>query len=176
MGEDLAAEGRMSVRTPMQWTSGKNGGFSTAPASRLIQRVTPGAYGPEHVNVADQLHDPDSLWSWIHRLITVRRSCPEFGWGEYTVLEHDGGNGVMAHRIDAEGAAVLAVHNFTPDNVRIRVPVGRVQGAADGQRPEVVELLHQEPVSLEDGHLELPLSGFGTCWFRLKPAGQLSLP
>ena len=42
MGEDLAAEGRMAVRTPMQWAPGRNGGFSTAAPRRLIQRPVPG--------------------------------------------------------------------------------------------------------------------------------------
>ena len=41
MGEDLEAEGRMAVRTPMQWEPIRNGGFSTAPARRLIQRLVP---------------------------------------------------------------------------------------------------------------------------------------
>src|SRR4051794_40368601 len=35
MGEELSAEGRLAVRTPMQWTAGPNGGFSRAPARRL---------------------------------------------------------------------------------------------------------------------------------------------
>src|SRR3712207_9522995 len=47
MGEDLAAEGRMAVRTPMQWEPGHNGGFSTAPTRRLVQRPAPPPYGAE---------------------------------------------------------------------------------------------------------------------------------
>src|SRR5699024_9034503 len=65
MGEDLSRDGRMAVRTPMQWSDGKNGGknggFSSAAPGRLIQDVVPGPFGPAHVNVVDQLHDPDSL-------------------------------------------------------------------------------------------------------------------
>ena len=67
MAEDLEADGRMAVRTPMQWSGGRNGGFSTATPGRLVQRVVPGADGPEHVNVVDQLHDTDSLWNFMRK-------------------------------------------------------------------------------------------------------------
>ena len=87
MGEDLDADGRMAVRTPMQWTAGRNGGFSSATPGRLVQRVVPGAYGPEHVNVAAQVHDPESLWSFMRKLISIRRTCPELGWGTWGVVE-----------------------------------------------------------------------------------------
>ena len=61
MGENLAAEGRLAVRTPMQWSAAKNGGFSTAAPSRLSGPVVTGSFGPEFVNVVDQLNDPESL-------------------------------------------------------------------------------------------------------------------
>ena len=83
MGEDLEAEGRMAVRTPMQWEPSRNGGFSTAAPRRLIQRLVPDGYGPEHVNVADQKRDPDSLWTFMRALIQTYRECPELGWGDF---------------------------------------------------------------------------------------------
>jgi trehalose synthase len=65
MGEDLDAEGRLAVRTPMQWTSGRNGGFSTAAPGRLPGPVVSGGFAPEFVNVQDQRHDPESLLSFM---------------------------------------------------------------------------------------------------------------
>ena len=62
MGENLDVEGRLAVRTPMQWTSGRNGGFSDAAPSRLPRPVVDGAFGPEHVNVADQRTTPTPCW------------------------------------------------------------------------------------------------------------------
>ncbi len=52
MGEDLAAEGRLAVRTPMQWADGKNGGFSSAEEADLVARPVQGEYGPDAVNAA----------------------------------------------------------------------------------------------------------------------------
>ena len=51
MGEDLDAEGRLAVRTPMQWTAGRNGGFSRAAPSKLTRPVVEGGFSPEFVNV-----------------------------------------------------------------------------------------------------------------------------
>ena len=87
MGEDLGAEGRMAVRTPMQWSDGENGGFSTAPPDRLVGQVVDGGYGPQHVNAAAQMRDPDSLWNFLRTLVLTYRACPELGWGELTVLD-----------------------------------------------------------------------------------------
>ncbi|NNG36441.1 alpha-amylase family protein [Nakamurella aerolata] len=183
MGEDLAADGRMAVRTPMQWSPGKDGGFSTAAAGKLVQRVVPGAYGPEHVSVAAQLHDPDSLLSWIRRLIDLRHACPELGWGEFTVIEHDGGNGVLAHRLDTGTSAVLALHNFSSDPVTVTVPVdplmpdGERPGADQDAAPVINDLLdHAVLHPDDDGNLEVGLDGYGVRWFRLRRPGDLAIP
>ena len=77
MGEDLAAEGRLAVRTPMQWTAGRNGGFSSAPPRRAAPaRWSSGGFAPEFVNVADQRRDPDSLLSFMKLLIRRYRESP----------------------------------------------------------------------------------------------------
>lgn len=98
MGEDLAAEGRMAVRTPMQWTAGKNGGFSDAAPSKVVQPVIEGSYAPEHVNAADARRDPDSLFSFMQKLIRIYRRTPEIGWGTMEILEQSD-DAVLAHRM-----------------------------------------------------------------------------
>ena len=82
MGENLDIEGRYGVRTPMQWSAERHGGFSTAPTRRgCAGRSRRGRVRPEHVNVAAQRRDPDSLLNWFERLIRRRRECPELGFG-----------------------------------------------------------------------------------------------
>ena len=80
MGENLDVEGRLAVRTPMQWDAGPNGGFSTAPKRRLTRPQPDGLFGPEHVNALDQRQDPDSLWSFVRTLIRRYRQMPQIGW------------------------------------------------------------------------------------------------
>ena len=167
MGEDLAAEGRMAVRTPMQWAPGPTAGFSDAVPSRLIQRPVPDGYGADHINVKDQRHDPDSLWTFMREIISVRRTCPELGWGEPTMLD-SGSPRVLAHRCDLDESSVLVVHNLGADPVSVSL---EVEGLEEGR--ELVDLLERDAVPLESGRLELALSGYGYHWYRLGGRGRL---
>jgi maltose alpha-D-glucosyltransferase / alpha-amylase len=103
MGEDLSLPERLSVRTPMQWCAEPNAGF-TPPGVRDPVRpiIFGGDYGYERVNVADQQRDTRSLLNWTEHLLRVRKECPEFGWGEYSVLE-TGRPSVLAHRCEWKG-------------------------------------------------------------------------
>ena len=111
MGEQLRIPDRYAVRVPMQWSRGRNGGFSTATARDLVRPLTGGAFGPAEVNVADQRRDPGSLLRFFRRLIRVRRETPEFGWGSSTLIE-TADPALFAHRVEWEGSAVIAIHNL----------------------------------------------------------------
>ncbi len=161
MGEDLQASGRMAVRTPMQWHAGRNGGFSDARPSRLIQPTVADGYSPEHVNLDDQEKDPASLWSFIRSLIAVRRKRPELGWGDFSVVEQPE-RSVLAHRLELPGSTVIAVHNFSAAAATVSLA-----GVADGAAVE--ELLGGE-VARHDGNLEVALNGYGFGWYRVTPA------
>ncbi len=161
MGEDLAAYGRMAVRTPMQWSNTKNGGFSTAAPSKLIQRVAPGGYAPEHVNLADQRDDPDSLWTFIRSLVAGYRRCPEIGWGRVQIVEQPH-HQVLAHRCDLDDSAVLAVHNLSAEPVTLDLTVT----GADAHTV-VANVLSKESVELTDGVVQVALEGYGHQWMRV---------
>ncbi|GAB2948365.1 alpha-amylase family protein [Nonomuraea fastidiosa] len=155
MGEDLGAEGRMAVRTPMQWSP--DGGFGRAEPVRAMPK---GDFGPEHVNVAAQKRDGGSLLRWIQLLIERYRECPELAWGEYTVL--DGGpDAVLAHRCDADGATVVVAHNLSdaPQDVELRL------AGLEGCR--LTDLLVDGAVEVpDDGVVRLTLDAYGCRWLR----------
>jgi glycosidase len=159
MGEDLEAEGRMAVRTPMQWEPVANGGFSTAPPRKLVQRPVPDGFGPEHVNVADQKRDPDSLWNFMRDLIQTYRECPELGWGDFTVLQQPQRQ-VFAHRCHWEGSSVVTVHNLSADPVTASFALDPRD--LEGEGPTWLEDL------LARGTVELALDGYGHRWFRVR--------
>ena len=111
MGDDLTMEERECARTPMQWTSEPRGGFSRA--ERTVRPViNDDVYGYEKVNVAQQRREPESLLNWIERRIRMRKECPEFGWGDFTVLRVDVPD-VLAIRYDFRGVSMLTLHNFS---------------------------------------------------------------
>ena len=88
MGENLAIDERLAVRTPMQWTAGPTAGFTTAPPDALCRPLpTDARFAPEAVNVQAQRTDPESLLNWFERTIRLRKELPEIGWGECTVLD-----------------------------------------------------------------------------------------
>ncbi|MGV9193615.1 alpha-amylase family protein [Microbacterium sp. MC2] len=167
MGENIEVPGRQSVRTPMQWTSGKNGGFSTAAPSRLVAPPPGDGYAPVHVNVQQQRNDDASLLQFIRQLITRYRSSPEIGWGTLEILDHDGA-GVLAHAVRADVGHFMALHNFTDVPVSLTVDVGEVE-------PDcmLLDLFSPETIALEDGRkATFELAPYGYRWLRVSAPGD----
>jgi trehalose synthase len=171
MGEDLGAEGRSSVRTPMQWSDDANGGFSTADAAALTAPLVTGAYGPGAVSVAAQRRDPDSLLSWMSLLIRRYRQCPELAWGRCTVLDTDL-PAVLAHRADYDGGTVVALHNIDAEPADVTLKLDGVD--ADTR---LVDLLAGGTVDVaRDGAARLELGGYGCRWLRAVQPGTRFVP
>ncbi len=171
MGENLDLPGRMAVRTPMQWTDGPSGGFSSAAPEDLVTPLVSGAYGPKHVNVATARHDPDSLFNHIIRLAQRYRECPELGWGTYRVLDqpHDA---VLAHRCDWEGAVMVLLHNLGPAPVTVPLTL---PGDSNAQLHDLLGGGGMTDVG-DDGTVELSLDGYGYRWLRVQHPGERRLP
>ena len=170
MGEELSAEGRMAVRTPMQWTDGRNGGFSDAPARKLPGPVVRGGFGPEHVNVTAQRHDPDSLLQFFTLLIKRYREAPELGWGSLTILDQPH-RAVLAHQLTHDDVSTLALHNLStePCIVPLHLP-----GEPAGTR--LVDQLCDGQTELDDhGRADVALEGYGYRWLRVVPPGHRRL-
>jgi len=165
MGDDLSLLERNSVRTPMQWSDEKNGGFSAADPDDLIRPVIDeGEYSYEKVNVAQQRLEQDSLLKWMQHAIHVRAQSPEFGLGKFEMIETDQSS-VFAHRCVGEDSDLIALHNFADDAVTVKLTIG--DGTFD-----VMELLDSEDApnarfQCED-ECEMELTGYGFCWLRVK--------
>ncbi len=170
MGENLEAQGRSAVRTPMQWTSGKNGGFSTARPSRLPGPVVEGGFAPEHVNVEAQRRDPDSLLSFMTLLVQRYRECPELGWGAFEVIDQPHPS-VLAHRCVWDEAQLVAVHNLSPEPLTVPLTI------PDVDQPVVLaDLLCDGEVKVgAGGDAELVLEGYGFRWLRVIGDGDRRL-
>jgi len=162
MGENLKAEGRQAVRSPMQWTPDKAGGFSTADPECFPNPVVEGEFGPERVNVHDQYRDGDSLFGRIRTLIERYRDAPELAWGEHDVLDADD-PAVLAHLSTTGDGAVLAVHNFRDRDIDVRIEVPDLD-----EDTELTEITADaEPITAHAGHVHVTLPAYGYRWLRV---------
>jgi len=90
MGDNVFLGDRNGVRTPMQWSSDKNAGFSRAnPQSMFLPIILDPEYHYEAVNVENQQHNPHSLLWWTKRLLALRKRWPAFGLGSIEFLQPD---------------------------------------------------------------------------------------
>src|SRR5690606_26273938 len=87
MGDNIFLGDRHGVRTPMQWTNDRNGGFSRAdPASLALPSIMDPLYGFQVVNVEAQASDAHSLLNWTRRMLSVRKQQQAFGRGSLKML------------------------------------------------------------------------------------------
>jgi maltose alpha-D-glucosyltransferase/alpha-amylase len=162
MGEDLSLTGRYAIRTPMQWSGGRNAGFSTAPVKRLIRPViADGDFGFEKINVDAGRHDRDSLLTWFERMIHTLRESPEVGCGTCSHVDVAAPRGVLAHRADGVTGAMLFLHNLGAEAVT--VDLSTLADEAD-EPNQVFADSDYDPI---DGLDALDLQAYGYRWIRL---------
>jgi maltose alpha-D-glucosyltransferase/alpha-amylase len=166
MGDNIYLGDRDGVRTPMQWTPDRNGGFSRADFARLyLPPVLDPVYGFQAVNVEAQMRDPSSILQWVRRLLQVRKQHAVFGQGSFEVLGAENPS-VFAFVRQSDGDIVLCVYNLS----RFAQPCELQLAAFEGCIPH--ELLGRVPFPRIG---ELPyfvtLAPYGWFWFQLTREG-----
>ena len=157
MGENLRLKERNAIRTPMQWTSSRNGGFS--PAERLVRPpIDTGPYAFDVVNVEEQSRRSTSLLRWMMEMIRVRKECPEIGAGDWRILATRDPH-VLALLYQRRDDRVLCVHNFAGEPRDVTL-------ALDGAS-YLRNLLGREDSRATDGRHSLRLEPLGYEWYRL---------
>jgi glycosidase len=176
MGEDLRQKSRAAVRTPMQWSDQKNGGFSDAKSSDLVAPLVRGDFGPEKVNAAAAKRDPESLWNFMATLMQRYRESPELGWGEFAVIDQPE-PAVFAHTCSTAGATLVLLHNFSEETVKVSGNVGPEDTAPRTFKGALLlDLFDGGHEELEpDGGFTVELGRYGYRWFRVhKPGDRLA--
>ncbi|HLU43192.1 MAG TPA: maltose alpha-D-glucosyltransferase, partial [Microthrixaceae bacterium] len=156
MGDNIYLGDRDAVRTPMQWTMDRNGGFSMADFAQLyLPPSMDPVYGYHAVNVEAERRDGSSFLNWLRRMLHVRRSHPLFGLGGFEILEVSTPSVFAYLRLpdpEDSGNPILCVNNFSgaaqPAELYLshlagRVPVellGRVAFPPIGELPYFVTL------------------------------------
>jgi maltose alpha-D-glucosyltransferase/alpha-amylase len=163
MGDNVYLGDRDGVRTPMQWTGDRNGGFSRADFARLyLPPLMDPVYGFQAVNVEAELRTPTSLLRWLHRFIALRKEHPVFGLGTYEPLRPQNPR-VFAHIRRYADDVILCVHNLARSAQAVELDLSEF----DGYVPEEMLGRTKFPPIGEWPYL-LTLAPRGWFWFRLR--------
>ena len=128
MGDNIHLGDRNGVRTPMQWTGGGNGGFSTAdPESLYSPPILNPVYGYQAVNVLSQERFEHSLLSWMKHIIRVRLSTPVFGSGSIEFI-YPANHRVLAYVRQWGKETVLVVNNLSSAAQAVELDLRRYKG------------------------------------------------
>ncbi len=158
MGDNIWLPDRNGVRTPMQWTSGENAGFSEGPAGSLYAPVIDDeAFGPARVNVKAQQDDPGSLWHAIRQMLAARKQNRAFGWGEFEWLDC-GNERIAAYRRRLREEYVIAVHNLSDAAQTILIDANN--------RKSFTDMLSGQSYASEGQGLRLNLGPFQYLWLK----------
>ena len=165
MGDNVYLGDRDGVRTPMQWTGDRNGGFSRADFARLyLPPLMDPVWGYQATNVEAQLRTPTSFLRWLHRFIALRKQHPVFGLGTYEPLVPENQR-VFAHVRRWEDDTVLCVHNVARSAQAVELDLHQYEGRVpvemfgQSQFPRIGELPYL-----------LTLAPRGYFWFQLREA------
>jgi maltose alpha-D-glucosyltransferase/alpha-amylase len=167
MGDNIYLGDRDGVRTPMQWTPDRNGGFSTADFAQLyLPPLMDPVYGYAATNVEGQLRNPGSFLHWVQRMIGARKQHPVFGTGAFLQLEV-ANEAIFAflrcqEREDGRTDMVLCVNNLS----KVSQPAEIDLSELNGKRP--IELFGRVPFP-KIGELPyfVTVPPYGFYWFSL---------
>jgi maltose alpha-D-glucosyltransferase/alpha-amylase len=162
MGDNLDLPERNCARTPMQWSTEPHAGFteSDEPCAPVIDK---GPYGYEHVNVAKQRRDPNSMLNWTERIIRMRKEVPEIGWGDFKVIAARD-PAVLVMRYDWRNNSVLFVHNLDEKPREVSFAVGL---PGDAGKLLVNLLSEDHSQANEHGKHTLMLEAYAYRWYRV---------
>jgi len=172
MGDNIWAGDRDGVRTPMQWTPDRNGGFSTCDPQRLyLQTLTDPIYGYQVINVEAQQRNPGSLLHWTKRMIEIRKRHLVFGLGGYEELNSSNPSVLAFVREHPEtgdpdvtdrGDRILCVNNLSRFPQPVELDLRRFKGITP---VECMGGVTFPPIGELPYLLTLP--GHGFYWFQL---------
>jgi maltose alpha-D-glucosyltransferase/alpha-amylase len=162
MGDNLKLPERNCARTPMQWSTEPNAGF-TKSEKPVMPVISAGPYGFEHVNVAAQRRDPNSLMNWMERIIRMRKETPEIGWGDFSFISSRTTD-ILIMRYEWRDNSVICVHNLRPLPREVSFSVGTGQE----QACSLINLLSDDHSQPTEGNMHrILLEPYGYRWYRV---------
>jgi maltose alpha-D-glucosyltransferase/alpha-amylase len=171
MGDNIYLGDRNGVRTPMQWTPDRNGGFSRCDPARLaLPMIMDPVYGYEAVNVEAQSRSLSSLLSWTKRLIATRKTRQVFGRGSLSFIR-PANRAVLVYLREYQDDVVLCVANLSRSAQAAEIDLSRWQGRVP------FELLGRSNFPrIGEAPYVVTLAPYGYYWFQLCEAADSANP
>ncbi|HET7715840.1 MAG TPA: maltose alpha-D-glucosyltransferase, partial [Bauldia sp.] len=162
MGDNYFLGDRDGVRTPMQWSADRNGGFSRAnPQALYLPAIMDPVYGYQAVNVEAEQGEANSLLNWMRRMIAVRRQHRAFGRGSFTLL-YPNNRKILAYVREHGGERILCVFNLSRQAQAVEIDLSPYRGSVP------IELSGGAPFPpAGDLPYLLTLPAYGFFWFLL---------
>ncbi|NQW22666.1 MAG: maltose alpha-D-glucosyltransferase [SAR202 cluster bacterium] len=172
MGDNFYLGDRNGVRTPMQWNSDRNAGFSGANTQRLyLPVITDPEYHYEAVNVEIQQNNPDSMLWWMKRLIALRKRHAAFGRGTLEFLFPENSK-ILAFVRRYEDEVVLIVANLSRQAQHAFLDLSQFAGFVPSELFGQAEF----PQVTEEPYF-VTIGPYGFYWFSLQVAtGDIDAP
>ena len=151
MGDNLDLPDRNGVRTPMQWDTSTNAGFTTGrPFTELVK----GELGHHKINVANQIEDKNSLFHAMSRMVNIRKQHHAFGSGTMEWVEM-GNPSLAVYKREYQGETLLIINNLRDSPQTLSIPTEN--------RGEYLELLSDENHRIDTS---LSLTAYAHLWLK----------
>ncbi|MCB0705477.1 MAG: maltose alpha-D-glucosyltransferase [Saprospiraceae bacterium] len=167
MGDNIYLGDRKGVRTPMQWNSDRNAGFSVAnPQKLFLPVIRDPEYRYEAVNVENQSRNPSSLLWWMKNIISMRKRIKSFSHGKMEFLESANSN-ILSYIRSMPGESVLVLANLSKYSQAVSLDLR----AFKGNKP--VEIFSQNKFfEIGDEPYTFTIGPYGYYWFLLEQSEE----
>ncbi len=164
MGDNIYLGDRNGVRTPMQWNSDRNAGFSKAvPAALYSPVIMDPIWGYQAINVEAQETDTSSLLQWTRNMIALRKIFQVFGRGSLEFFKPDNRK-VLAYLRELDGERVVCVANLSRFAQPVTLDLARFEGLIP------VEMLGYVPFPpIDKTPYAITLGPYAFLWLELQP-------
>ncbi|HTY82241.1 MAG TPA: maltose alpha-D-glucosyltransferase, partial [Dehalococcoidales bacterium] len=168
MGDNIYLGDRNGVRTPMQWSADRNTGFSRANPQKLyLPPITDPQYHYESVNVETQKTNPDSLLSWMKRIISLNRRYKAFGRGSIEFLQPEN-HKVLVFLRRYQEEVILVVANLSHLSQQTQLDLKEFAGH------QLINLFGPvEFIPITESKYPFTLSPYTFYWFSIQPQKEV---
>ena len=163
MGDNIYLGDRNGIRTPMQWNSDRNAGFSSAnPQKLFLPVIRDPQYRYEAINVENQNRNPSSLLWWMKNIIAMRKRLRAFSLGKVEFLDAPNSK-ILAFIRSVEGESILVVCNLSKYSQAVELDLKKYKGI----RP--TEIFSQNRFfMIGEENYKFTIGPYGYFWFLLE--------